>query len=107
MARALLPEGLLLVLLLVPACEKRVMTDKDCRDVKERLERAWNTDATAAQRLADTDSFSQFIGEEEDRLGDAWMKRCEPLVGKEVSERELECLHQAETLDDVLTCGGR
>ena len=89
------------------ACKKRVMTDKDCRDVKERLEQAWNKDATAAQRLADTNSFSQFIGDEQDRIGDDWMKRCEPLIGTQVSERELQCLQEAQTLDDVLTCGGQ
>ena len=80
------------------------MSEADCTLVKDRLEKAWHRDAIAAQRLADTDTFSQFIRDEGDRIGDAWMAQCQPLIGREVSARELKCLAKVDTIDDVYAC---
>jgi hypothetical protein len=88
-------------------CAERELTEADCALVKERVEKAWHRDAIAAQRLADTAAFNQFIGDEQDRIGDAVMARCSAMVGRAVSARELDCLTKAETIDDVYACAGR
>ena len=93
--------------LVVCGCEMRTMTEADCTLVKDRLEKAWHRDAIAAQRLADTDTFSQFIRDEGDRIGDAWMEQCKALIGRQVSVGELDCLGKAETIDDVRACAPR
>ena len=88
----------------VVACESRTLSEADCALVKDRLEKAWQKDAVAAMRLADTDQYRQFIRDERDRIGDAWMSRCEPMRGREVDSDEIECLAKAETIDDVYAC---
>ncbi|MEQ9321483.1 MAG: hypothetical protein RIF41_20125 [Polyangiaceae bacterium] len=93
--------------LCVSGCRERELTEADCALVKERVEQAWHRDAIAAQRLADTDGFNQFIRDEQNRIGDAFMEQCRPLVGRQVSARELDCLGKAETIDDVYACAGR
>ncbi|MEZ4440670.1 MAG: hypothetical protein R3B72_16345 [Polyangiaceae bacterium] len=105
MVLLLLAPSLLGLLLL--GCEQRVVTPSDCAAVKQRLEDAWQRDAVAAQRLADTDRFNGFIRDEQRRIGDDWMKTCEGMVGRPVSEREIDCLRKVETIDDVNACAGR
>jgi hypothetical protein len=89
----------------VTACnKKRTLTEGDCALVKERIEKAWHRDAIAAQRLAETDNFRQFIRDEGDRIGESWMAQCKLLVGRKVDKQELDCLNKAETIDDVYAC---
>jgi len=101
---SLVTLGMVLVL---GGCRERELTEADCALVKERVEEAWHRDAIAAQRLADTNGFNQFIRDEQDRIGDAFMQQCRPLVGRQVSASELDCLGKAETIDDVYACAGR
>jgi len=88
-------------------CEQRKLTEADCARVKERLQKAWHRDAIAAARLSERDEFRQFISDEGDRIGEAWMARCTPMVGRPVSDDELECLTKADTIDDVYECSPR
>ena len=90
-----------------PGGAPRPLSEADCALVKDRLEKAWHRDAIAAQRLADTDTFSQFIRDEGDRLGDEWMTSCQAMVGRQVSARELDCLSKVDTIDDVYACAPR
>ena len=88
-------------------CAERALTESDCTTVKQKVAAAWNHDAVAAQRLADSDAFTPFIGEEGDRIAAAVMEECRAMVGRPVSERELSCLKAAETIDDVYECAPR
>ena len=83
--------------------ERRLSAD-DCAELRARVEGAWNHDALAAQHLVGTEAHTRFIGEEQQRIGEAWNARCTALVGQRVDDRELACLHKAETVDDVAEC---
>lgn len=85
-------------------CEERTLTDRDCLMIQERLEGAWSRDAVAAQKLAETEDLGAFIGAEGDRLAQRWGKRCKALVGQPISEEELTCLRNAQTIDDFEEC---
>ena len=85
-------------------CDSQKLTEGDCALIKDRIEKAWERDAIAAQRLADTEQFSPFIREESDRIGEAWMTQCKTRVGTEVTSAELDCLNAAQTIDDVYAC---
>lgn len=106
-SRSLGPVVAVAAVLVVGGCRERELTEADCALVKNRVEEAWHRDAIAAQRLADTNGFNQFIRDEQNRIGDAFMEQCRPLVGRQVSARELDCLAKAETIDDVYACAGR
>ena len=96
--------GVVAVVLALAGCSERELTEADCALVKDRLQAAWKRDALAAQDLAETDQFLQFIKDEGERIGESWMQRCKTMVGKQVSEAELSCLTAAETIDDVYAC---
>ena len=96
--------ALITVSVLVVGCEQRTMTEADCAAVKQRLEKAWHRDAIAASRLADKTQFRQFIRDEGERIGESWMERCKPMVGRAVDAAELDCLNKAQTIDDVYEC---
>lgn len=85
-------------------CEERTLTDRDCLMIQERIEGAWSRDAVAAQKLAETEDLGAFIGAEGDRLAQRWGKRCNALVGQPISEEELTCLRNAQTIDDFEEC---
>lgn len=85
-------------------CEERTLTDRDCLMIQERIEAAWGRDAVAARKLADTEDLGGFIGAEGDRLAQRWGKRCGALVGQPISEEELTCLRNAQTIDDFEEC---
>ena len=105
MSRALaLSASALAFVAVVSGCRERTLSEGDCALIKERLEKAWNRDAVASQRLADTDKFNPFIRDEGDRIGDSWMEQCRTMVGRPVKESELVCLNAAETIDDVYAC---
>jgi hypothetical protein len=89
---------------LLAGCEQRTMTEADCAAVKQRLEKAWHRDAIAASRLANKTQFRQFIRDEGTRIGESWMERCKPMVGRAVDATELDCLNKAQTVDDVYEC---
>lgn len=96
--------ALSLALVATGACEHDKLTEADCALVKGRLESSWERDAVAAQRKATSDVFLQFVREERDRIGSDWMLKCTPLVGRDVSPRELACLGEVDTIDDVYEC---
>jgi len=89
---------------LMLGCEERRLTDRDCLMIQERIESAWGRDAVAAQKLADTDDLGSYIGSEGDRLSQRWAQRCRALVGQPISEEELTCLRNAQTIDDFEEC---
>ncbi len=90
------------------ACrEQRTLTEGDCAAVRERLEEAWNRDAVAAMRLADSDEALRFVGDEEHRIGRSWGVRCKSWVGRPVDQRQLDCLSKVQTIDDVYECAGQ
>jgi hypothetical protein len=86
---------------------ERPLTESDCTAIKQKVAAAWNHDAVAAQRLADSDAFTPFIGEEGDRVAAAVLEECRAMVGKPISEKELSCLKAADTIDDVYECAPR
>jgi hypothetical protein len=92
-------------LVLLGGCERRKLTEADCARIKGRLEGAWERDALAAQREATNDVFVKFVRDEKGRIGADWMRKCTPMIGRDVSEEELTCLDRADTIDDVYECG--
>ncbi len=87
--------------------EQRTLTEGDCAVVRERLEEAWNRDAVAAMRLADTDEPLRFVGDEELRIGNSWTLRCRAWVGRPFDKQQLDCLAKVQTIDDVYECAGQ
>ncbi len=83
--------------------ERRLAAD-DCAAVRDRLGAAWKRDAQTADHLNGSEAHGGFIQEEEQRIGEAWLARCNALVGQRVDERELACLRKVETVDDVAEC---
>lgn len=82
---------------------ERRLTAGDCAALRERIEGAWIRDALAAQGSS-SQRDTPFIGEERRRIGEGWQTRCAMWLGLRVDERELACLHKADTIDDVNEC---
>lgn len=97
--------SLALAVVVLGACKQRKLTESDCALVKGRLEAAWERDAIAAQRKATSDLFLRFVQDEKGRIGSDWMRKCTPLIGRDVSQSELDCLGRVDTIDDVYECG--
>jgi hypothetical protein len=94
----------------VPAlagCESRKLTEADCLVVKERVERAWEHDALAAQRETDSSVTAPIVSDQRRSVGDDFVKECRQNVGRPVTEQELTCLGKVETIDDVHACAKR
>jgi hypothetical protein len=98
------PASLVLLLALGACRGERKLTEADCALVKDKLEKAWQRDALAAQRLADTEVFRGFIREEGDRIVEAFEEECSRMVGRTVRAAELDCMQRADTIDDVYEC---
>lgn len=99
--------GLVAILAFAGCGGERPLTESDCTMIKARVAAAWNHDAVAAQRLADSDAFTPFIGGEGDRIAQAVMEQCQTMLGRPVREKELACLEAVDTIDDVYECAPR
>ena len=88
------------------AKSSRQLTERDCKQVGERLEQAWLRDSVAAAAQADSPEARVFAKDEQRRIGAAWNARCAAWVGRVVEPAELTCLGRADTIDDVYSCAG-
>lgn len=83
---------------------ERALTESDCAAARLRVERAWNRDAVAAERVSSGERHMRFIGDEERRIGERFAARCTELVGKKLAVAELACLERAESIEQVDAC---
>ena len=103
--------ALLLLALVVPSAGcGRAVNEGDCRRIGDSLRRVW---ATEANRAALEDGFTPesaalVIQNEGDRLVADWSVECkDSMQGRRVSERELDCLLRAKTIDQITRCSDR
>ena len=104
-------SALALVCALAPGygCGKS-LTEDDCRKVADNLRVIWTADAkrAAAAQSAPSDKGALVIKSEGDKLVADWTSECKrDLMGHRVSEREVTCLLQAKSIEQLNACNSR
>ena len=88
------------------ACGQK-LGEADCVAIRDRLQKAWETDASEAVTLAETEQFRRFVKDESARIGARWMEQCRALEGRDVDREELACLRKVSRIDEVEACQHR
>jgi hypothetical protein len=104
------PPALLLVcaaaLLWLGGCG-RTLTDEDCRKITDNLREAWQAESqkAAAAEGAKSDKAAAAIKTEGDKLVAEWSFDCKKeLEGRRVDPKEVDCLRQARTIEQINKC---
>ncbi len=84
----------------------RKLTSAECQAVATRIEVAYRAEAKQlGPHPTEPSQGAAVIEQEAARVRADWLTECErDVVGKPVDERELECMLQASTLEDVRKC---
>lgn len=98
--------ALLLLAASAAGCGKTV-TDDDCRKVGENMLQVWQIESAKAASSdgADSEKARNVIKSEGDKLVADWSTECKKeLMGRRVDPREIDCLLQAKSIEQVNKC---
>lgn len=85
----------------------RTVTEADCTQIKDNMRGAWLAEARKAtpSDTAGAERAQAVIRSEGDKLVNDWVGECKKeLMGRRVEPKEMECLLQAKTVDDINKC---
>jgi hypothetical protein len=86
----------------------KALSEDDCRKIADNLREAWQAESqkTAAAEGVKGDKVAAAIKAEGDKLVSDWSFDCKKeLEGRRVDPKELECLRQARTIEQINRCG--
>ena len=106
-ARAGVWLGALWLLSALPACGK-TMTEGDCERVGKHLSEVWDAEIDATKPIDDgpkSDRAKLVMAGERERMQGEWMTQCRrELDGRQVDDKELDCLLTAKSIADIQGC---
>lgn len=84
----------------------RKMSEADCRKVADHLGEVWSTEAKKDETDGPgKEKATDVIRQEGERLSRDWMEDCKKdLVGKNIEQKELDCLMSARSLSEIQGC---
>jgi hypothetical protein len=88
----------------------KTLSDEDCGKVADNLRAIWTAEAKRAATAQNTpsDKGALVIKSEGDKLVADWTTECKrDLVGHRIDERDVTCLLQAKSIEQVNACGAR
>ncbi|MFO0761042.1 MAG: hypothetical protein U0359_31480 [Byssovorax sp.] len=98
--------GVGVLVLAIAGCGKTV-TDEDCRKIADNLREVWQSESKKAATTdgVSTDKAQNVIRSEGDKLVASFTAECKKeLLGQRVDGKEVDCLLQAKTLDQIDKC---
>jgi hypothetical protein len=98
--------GLLAALAAVSGCG-RTMTEDDCQKVAANMRRVWDAESTKAAPAdgVPAERAAAVIKAEGERLVNDWTIECKKeLMGRRIDGKELDCLGEAQSIEQINKC---